>query len=263
VPETPQTSGADLARQALARARAVAKTAPATKPRGPKRTRRAHGTGRDPQALGGILGNLATDEGWNDNLGGGNILDRWTELCPSAYAQTTRPIAFDPETGLLTVKAVSHAVATHLRWMERQLIGYLNGQIGRSLVRKVQVGVGSDAVVSAAAVPESVPDRPADAPVKTRETASAGYRATLEAARAHRPERQPTDPYIAEALTRQEAALRANRQPEIEHAGAVWEIDRLTSNQPDPADTIRRAALARARHEKAGGDVPRRLFGAA
>lgn len=258
---TEQASGADLARQALARAREAAKTAPAAKPRGPKRTRRPHGTGRDPQALAGILGNLTTDEGWTDHLGGGNILDRWTELCPTTYAHTTRPVTFDPDTGQLTIKAASHAVATHLRWMERQLIGYINGQIGRPLIRKVHVGVGADTTAPAAPVVEEPPAP--EAPVKTRETASAGYRAALEAAQAHRPERQPTNPYVTEALARQEAALRANRQPETEHRDGVWEIDRLAAGQADPCEAIRRAALARARQERTGGETPRRLFGAA
>lgn len=259
--ETPQTSGADLARQALARARAAAKTAPATKPRGPKRTRRPHGTGRDPQALAGILGNLATDEGWNDNLGGGNILDRWTDLCPTAYTHTTRPVAFDADTGQLTVKATSHTVAAHLRLMERQLVGYINQQIGRPLVRRVRVGISGDTTAPAA---PAVEERPApETPVKTRETAHPGYRDALEAALTHRPDRAPTDPYVVEALARQEAALRAGRQSEDEHRDAVWEIDRLTTAQPDPAEATRRAAIARARQQKASGDVPRRLFGAA
>ncbi len=256
----PSTSGADLARQALARARAAAKTAPASKPRGPKRTRRPAGAGRDPQALAGILGNLATDEGWNDNLGGGNILDRWTDLCPTAYAHTTRPVAFDADTGQLTVKAASHTVAAHLRLMERQLVGYINQQIGRPLVRRVRVGISGDTTPAALAVEEQPV---VEAPVKTRETAHPGYRATLEAALAHRPDRAPSDSYVVEALARQEAALRASRQPEDEHRDAIWEIDRLTTAQPDPAEATRRAAIARARQQKAGGDVPRRLFGAA
>jgi predicted nucleic acid-binding Zn ribbon protein len=253
-------SGADLARQALARARAAAKTAPATKPRGPKRTRRPAGGGRDPQALGGILGNLATDEGWNDNLGGGSVLDRWTELCPTAYADTTRPVAFDADTGQLTVKAASHAVAAHLRLMERQLVAYINQQIGRPLVRRVRVAVGGDTAAQVQAGPHSVPEQPVEAPVKTRETAHPGYRATLEAAQTHRPDRQPTNPYVVEAIARQEAALRAGRQPEDEHRDAIWEYDRLTATQADPAEAIRRAAIARARQERAGVTLPRRAF---
>jgi predicted nucleic acid-binding Zn ribbon protein len=256
--DLPSAAGADLARQALARARASAKTAPAPKTRGPKRTRRSHGGGRDPQALAGILGALTADEGWKDNLGGGSILDRWTELCPTAYTDTTRPTGFDPDTGTLSVKAVSHTVASHLRLMERQLIGYINGKLGRPLVRRVRVSVGGDTTVPAADTPAVPVQREAVAPVRTRETASPGYRATLAAALDHRPEQRHTDPYLAAALERQEAALRANRQPE-----PAEDLDQLPARQVDRSEAVRRAALARKRQEQVGGDTPRRLFGAA
>lgn len=255
--------GADLARQALARARAAAKTAPAAKTRTPRRTRRPAGGGRDPQGLGSILGALTADEGWADNLGGGNILDRWAELCPSAYAQTTKPTGFDTETGTLSVKAVSHTVAAHLRLMERQLVSYINQQMGRPLVRRVRVGIGGDSTPGTPEASAAAAAREPEAPVKTRDMACDGYRAALEAALTHRPDHQPTNPYVREAIERQEAALRANRQHETEHREAYWEMDRLATAQADRDEAVRRAAIARARHDRAGGEVPRRLFGAA
>lgn len=261
MPDTPATSGADLARQALARARAAAKTAPTTKPRGLKRSRRAPGAGRDPQPLAGILGTLATDEGWTDNLGGGRILDRWPTLCPTTYAQTTRPTGYDPDTGTLAVQAVSHTVASGLRMMEPQLVVHLNRQLGRTVVRRLRVGVAGGPTPE---LMEQAPQPRPEAPVKTRETAHPGYRAALEATLTHRPDRQPADPYMAEALARQEAALRANRLPDTEHTEAAWEYDRLTTARDDEAEQVRRAAIARARHERANtGSTPSRLFGAA
>ena len=261
--ETPQASGADLARMALAAARKAAKTASAPGPRKTRRTRPARGEGRDPQGLASILGRLTAEQGWDTGLDGGNLLDQWPTIAPTELATTVQPVAYDHDRGVLELRPSSPAYATQVRLFQQQLAKHLNTALGRPAVRAIRVLAPSATATAADTAPEPEPAKPVEAPVKTRETASAGYRATLEAALTHRPERQPTDPYIAEALTRQEHALRTNRQPETEHADAVWEIDRLTSNQPDPADTIRRAAIARARHEKAGGDVPRRLFGAA
>ena len=154
------------------------------------------------------------------------------------------------------------AYATQVRLFQHQLAKHLNTALGRPAVRTIRVLAPRGGTPAADTTPEPEPAKPSDAPVKTRETASPGYRATLEAVFAHRPDRQPTHPYVGEAAARQEAAMRAHRQPEGEHRDGVWEVDRLTTGQPDPADAIRRAALARARHERGGG-VPRRLFGAA
>jgi predicted nucleic acid-binding Zn ribbon protein len=257
---TPQPStaaGVDLARQALARARAAAKTTHTpTKTRGPKRARRQPGTGRDPQPLAGVLGHLTADEGWTDHLHGGSILDRWTQLCPSVYATTTQPVGYDPATGTLTIRAHSHTVAAHLRLMGRQLATYINDQLGKPVVRQIRVGVGSDTAQPTTAV-AAAPIREPEQLVKTRETASAGYRAALEALHTHRTEPQPADPYLAEAVARQEAALRAHREPETEHRDAVWELDRATA-EPDRSEMVRRAALARKRAEQTGTAAPRR-----
>ncbi|MGP3737997.1 DciA family protein (plasmid) [Streptomyces sp. GDS52] len=260
---TPPTSGADLARQALAAARKAATTRPTQDPRKPRRTRPARGTGRDPQGLGTILGKLTAEQGWEDGLGGGNLLDQWPTIAPTELASTVQPIAYDPDRGILELRPSSPAYATQVRLFQHQLAKHLNTQLGRPAVRSIRVLAPSATATAATTGPEPEQPKPSDAPVKTRETASAGYRATLEAVFAHRPDRQPTDPRIAEALARQETALRAHRQDEGEHRDGEWETDRLTTGQDGPADTIRRAALARARHERAGGEVPRRLFGAA
>lgn len=259
---TEQASGADLARQALAAARKAATTRPTQDPRKTRRTRPARGEGRDPQGLGAVLGKLTAEQGWEDGLGGGNLIDRWPAIAPTELASTVQPVAYDPERGILELRPSSPAYATQVRLFQQQLAKHLNTALGRPAVRSIRV-LAPSGTAAADIGPEPEPATPVDAPVKTRETASPGYRATLAAALAHRPERQPTNPYVAEALARQETALRAHRQDEDEHRDGVWETDRLTEAQPDPADAIRRAALARARHERASGDVPRRLFGAA
>jgi predicted nucleic acid-binding Zn ribbon protein len=256
-------SGADLARQALAAARAAAKTNPAPGPKKPRRSvRPTRGTAGDPQGLGSVLARLTAEQGWDDGLGGGNLIDQWASIAPTELATTVQPVAYDPERGVLELRPSSPAYATQLRLFQQHLAKHLNERLGRPAVRAIRV-LAPGATTVAEAIPE--PEQPAAAkePVKTRETASPGYRATLETALAHRPERQPTNPYVTEALARQEAALRANRQPESEHRDAYWEMDRLAAAEIDRSEAVRRAAIARARQERAGGDVPRRLFGAA
>lgn len=259
----PQTSGADLARMALAAARANAKTAPTQPAKKVRRTRPARGEGRDPQGLATILGKLTTEQGWDTALDGGNLIDQWPTIAPTQLATTVRPVAYDPDRGILEVQPSSPAYATQVRLFQQQLAKHLNTQLGRPAVRTIRVRTPSH--IPAAATPSPEPETPTvpAGPVKTRETAHPGYRATLALALEHRREHGDTNPYIAEARARQEAALLASRLPEIEHRDAVWETDRL-EDRVDPAEQIRRAALARARQQKASsGDVPRRLFGAA
>ncbi|WP_371099856.1 DciA family protein [Streptomyces sp. PU_AKi4] len=259
-----QPSGIDLARAALAAARADAKTRP-TQPQRKTRTttsRRTRTYG-DPMGLGAAITAMMTERDWRPPETGGSILDQWASIAPE-LADKVAAVRFEHDTGTLHLRPVSPAYATQLRMFRPQILRRIHDKTGDQSVRDLRIlppgaASGSD---SEPAVEETTTPAPEE-PVKTRETAHPGYRAALEAALTHRPERQPTDPYVVEALARQEAALRASRQPEDEHRDAVWEIDRLTTNQPDPAEAVRRAAIARARQQKAGGDVPHRLFGAA
>ncbi|MGW7630528.1 DciA family protein [Streptomyces griseoincarnatus] len=260
--DTPQLAGADLARMALENARRAAKTAPTagpTRPR-PKRTRR--GDGRDPVTLASAITALGADIPLHDGLAGGNILDQWPQLCPQ-YADRVQPIHFDEVHGRLDLRPGSHAYAAQLKLLGGQLAKQINDKLGRAVVRSIRVlPVGR--IDSPPAVTDDTPAAAApDAPVKTRETAHPGYQAARALALEHRRGHADTNSYIAEARARQEAALLANRLPETEHRDGVWETDRLLEDRVDPAEQIRRAALARARQQKASGDVPQRLFGAA
>jgi hypothetical protein len=263
VPDTPQLSGKDLARQALAAYKATAGTAPAAAPAKSRRKRTLrHGDGRDPVSLATAIAHLGADVPLETGIAGGSVIDQWPTLCPQ-YADTVQPVSYDPDRSRLDLRPANYAVASGLRLLGGQLAKQINDKMGRPVVRTIRVlPVGNLTSATAAATADAQQAEPTG-PVKTRETASPGYRATLEAALAHRPERQPTNPYVAEAQERQEAALRANRQPEDEHRDAAWELDRLITSEVDRSEAVRRAAIARARQERAGGDVPRRLFGAA
>lgn len=253
---SPHASGADLARQALARARTAAKTRPTPSPKPRRSSRPAHGN-RDPQGLGSVLERLTAEQGWDTGLDGGSVIDQWPTLCPQ-YVGLVQPVHYDAATGRLELRPSSHTYAAQLRLLGGQLAKQINDKMGRVVVRTIRVLPVGATSTTASTTPAPTRRPEPEAPVKTRETASPGYRAALAAALAHRPEPQPSNPYLAEAIARQDAALRANREPESAHRDAVWELDRIQS-RPDRGEQVRRAALARARQERAG-TTPRRVF---
>ncbi|MFG2359456.1 DciA family protein [Streptomyces sp. NPDC048521] len=252
--KTPQLSGKDLARQALAAYKATARTAPTNTPAKPRRkpsTRR--GDGRDPISLAAAITGLGADLPLEAGVAGGTLLDQWPELCPHLVGRV-EPTGYDEQTGRLDLRPGTHAYAAQLRLLGGQLAKQINDKLGRSTVRSIRVlPVGN--VTASTSEPATPQTSEPQGPVKTRETASPGYRATLQAALTHRRPHQPTDPYTLEAMARQEAAARANRIPE-----PAADLDQITPREVDRSDAVRRAALARKRQEQAGLTEPRRAF---
>lgn len=261
MPDQPKGSGADLARQALAAARATAKNSPAPAPRKTRSTRRRseRGGGRDPITFGNLLGKVSAEQGWPAALDGGSVLARWPELCPQ-FATTVQPVRYDPDRGVLELRPSTHTIASGLRLLGGQLARQINDKLGRPVVHTVRVlpvGASTTPEVPASTGPAAAPA----GPVRTRETASPGYRAALNAALTHKPDRQPTNPYVVEAIQRQEAALRARRQPESEHREAFWaQQDAAAGPAPGSVEESLARARAYARQERAGGQMPRRAF---
>ncbi|MFD9443453.1 DciA family protein [Streptomyces sp. NPDC060001] len=262
--DTPQLSGSDLARQALANARKAARANPTPGParrRTPTLTR--HRSGRDPITLATAITNLGADLTLTEGIAGGTVIDQWPSLCPQ-YADTVQPISYDEHTGRLDLRPASHAYAAQLRLLGGQLAKQINDKMGRTVVRTIRVLPVGNLTARTPAADE--PETAAPGPVKTRETASPGYRTALETALTHRPDREPTNPYVLQAIARQEKALRAGRPPETEHTEAVWEQDRLEQEERRRAEAVRKAAIARARSEGPkgpSGQIPARIFGAA
>ena len=261
--DTPQLSGRDLARQALAQYKATARIAPATGSAKPRRKRVARpGDGRDPVTLGAALKGLGADVPLEAGLAGGSVIDQWATLCPQ-YEHTVQPVTYDPDRGRLDLRPSSDAYAAQLRLLGGQLAKQINDKLGRTVVRTIRVlpvGPVQPRNTTAAADPTETPRN--EAPVKTRDTASPGYRHTLEAALTHRPDRTPTNPYVLEAIARQEAALRAKRQPEVEHREAVW-AQQDAEEKAGPAPGSVEESLARARayaRQTRAGRTPRRAF---
>ncbi len=262
--DTPQLSGRDLARQALAQYKATARTTPATGPAKPRRKRVTRpGDGRDPISLGAAITGLGADVALEAGLAGGSVIDQWATLCPQ-YEHTVQPVTYDPDRGRLDLRPSSDAYAAQLRLLGGQLAKQINDKLGRTVVRSIRV------LPVGAIQPRDTPAGPADpaaapgpeAPVKTRDTASPGYQATLQAALTHRPDRAPTNPYVVEAIARQEAALRAKRQPEADHREAHW-AQQDAEEKAGPAPGSVEESLARARayaRQTRAGRAPRRAF---
>jgi predicted nucleic acid-binding Zn ribbon protein len=145
----PELRGSDLARAALAAARASAKTSksggPTAKRRGTmggtsRRRRRwsgARADERDPQTLGRLAARLAADRGWAGRLAGGNVFGRWAKIVGEDVAEHATPVSL--ENGVLTVQAESTAWATQLRLLQRQLLAKIAAGVGDGVVARLKV----------------------------------------------------------------------------------------------------------------------------
>lgn len=258
----PATSGIDMARAALAAARAAAKNRPAE----PKRkTRRSASSSvrraGDPIGLGTAIGRMMTERGWEPLEDGGSIIDQWPTIAPE-LADKVAAVRYEHDAGTLHLRPASPAYATQLRLYQAQILAKVQQSPSGGTVRALKIlpaGTNAPAPADTPAAPEPAPEA---APARTRETASAGYREALALARDNRPAAPAANPYIEEARQRQIAALRAHRQPESEHREAVWAEADAAAAGPAPGSVEESLARARAcaRKEAAGGTAPRRAF---
>jgi len=145
VPLTP----AQLAREALARAKAAARArgdAPAggTAPRAGARGAAAGQAGRprrprrdDPQPLTTAIHGLLGDQGWQTAAAVGSVFGRWPQIVGADLAAHTRPDRFTD--GELLVIADSTAWATQVRLLAATLVRRLNTELGDGTVTRVKV----------------------------------------------------------------------------------------------------------------------------
>ncbi len=131
-------AGADLARQALARARAEAKDRGAV-PRGAPRARRR---GRlrsrnEPQMFGDAVRTWLIEHGWQEQVAVGGVFGRWADIVGDFNAEHLRPESYSE--GELVVVADSPTMAAHARAMVRDLIRRLNEELGDGTVVAIKV----------------------------------------------------------------------------------------------------------------------------
>ncbi len=139
--------GADLAREALAQARARSATkrklAGRTGTAGRRSTvgsrRRWSGPGadfRDPKPLGATMKTWLKDAAVGADLDKANIMGRWPQIVGPDIAAHCEPINFVD--GELTLRAESTAWATQIRMMSPQIMTKIAASMGPNVVRKVR-----------------------------------------------------------------------------------------------------------------------------
>ncbi|GLZ12548.1 UPF0232 protein [Actinomadura sp. NBRC 104425] len=143
-PMPPAKSGIELARQALAQAKADARKRGSVpgqgggrrKPQRPVRLREP-GRGGDPKAFGAAIRELLAYRGWEQRAAVGGVFGNWPGIVGPELAEHTRPERF--EDGELTVVADSTTWATQLRLLSATLVRRLNEELGHGTVRRVKV----------------------------------------------------------------------------------------------------------------------------
>lgn len=143
-PAAPAKSGIELAREALAQAKADALKRGTLPGQGgrrkgaakPVRTRDP-GRGGDPKAFGAAIRELLATRGWEQRAAVGGVFGNWAGIVGPELAEHTRPERF--EDGELTVAADSTTWATQLRLLSSTLVRRLNEELGHGTVRRVKV----------------------------------------------------------------------------------------------------------------------------
>ena len=141
--DTPQLSGPDLVRQALAQAKAASKargTAPRRTGSRPARPR-IDGDSLEPMRVGQAIQRLVAEKGWEDTTTRADVLANWHKVVGPEIADHCRPVSL--EDGELVLVAESTAWATQLRLLTKTLLkrvqDYAGPAAGPSLATKVVV----------------------------------------------------------------------------------------------------------------------------
>lgn len=152
-------NGIDVARAALARARAHARAAGrSTVRKDTTHTARTwrisvnpdeevrSGPGsdaRDPQLLGSAIDSLVDQRGWHDEVSVGAVLGRWSEIVGSDVAEHVRVESFIPATAdegaQLVLQADSTAWATQMKLLLPALRRRLDEELGSGVISQVRI----------------------------------------------------------------------------------------------------------------------------
>jgi predicted nucleic acid-binding Zn ribbon protein len=137
----PAKSGIELAREALAQAKADARERGALPGQGRKKRRkpggRESGRGGDPTAFGPAIRELMAARGWQERAAVGGVFGRWPQIVGPELAEHTKPETF--EDGILVIAADSASWATQVRLLAANLVKRLNEDLGHGTVQRVKV----------------------------------------------------------------------------------------------------------------------------
>ncbi|MFB7211077.1 DciA family protein [Streptomyces sp. NPDC056255] len=256
---TDTTSGVDLARVALRAARAAAKAQPQPKRRtGASTPRRSRGVGRDPLPFGQAISKMVAERGWELAAAGGSILEQWPTIAP-ALAGKVAAVHYDDETRTLHLRPATPAYRTQLALHQREIIAKVNKAVGSDTVRQLEIllpaALTADHGPAALSTSTTVlAPAAAEAPVKTRADASAGYHQVLTAHRAAWAPERKTDPKVLAAARRQ---VRDQAREPVEQFGdgrqALADLEaRTAAARSRSSDASRARALQRLAAERAG-----------
>jgi predicted nucleic acid-binding Zn ribbon protein len=150
-PADGEPKGVDLARAALAAARARARELEQTRERRGAAGRRAgaqkrsgsRSDDRDPQALQSTIGRLMAEHGWETPVAVGGVVHNWAEVVGERIAEHCTPVGFAE--GVLTIQADSPAWAVEMRHLAHALTERLNASLpagpqGRAVKRIAVLG---------------------------------------------------------------------------------------------------------------------------
>lgn len=129
----------ELARAALARAKASSRATPSKQP--PSRRRVQYGDDRDPQTVDKVMQGWLRDHGYESQVGSGSLIARWPEIVGDQMADHVTPEAVrESEDGReLLLRADSTAWATQVRLLLPQIHGRIATLLGSGVVDRIKV----------------------------------------------------------------------------------------------------------------------------
>lgn len=140
--DEPTRTGADLAREALARVKTGRPAVAQPRRRVSPRRRDGEWSGptpddRDPQAVASTIRDLVDGRGWERTTRVAKVLACWDEIVGDAVASHCRPEAVND--GELVLAAESTSWATQLRLLAPTLLAKVEEQLGPGVVTAIRV----------------------------------------------------------------------------------------------------------------------------
>lgn len=93
--------------------------------------------GRDPRAIGEVIGRLSKTRGWGTQVAVGSVLGRWDQIVGAENAAHCKPESF--EDTVLVVRCDSTSWATQLRLLSHELLKRFDAELGPGIVTVIKV----------------------------------------------------------------------------------------------------------------------------
>lgn len=133
------TETSEIAKAALARAKASSRSAP--RPARGRARSAQYGDDRDPQGVDAVLHAWLRDHGYEEQVGSGSLIARWPEIVGDQLADHVTPDSVrETETGReLLLRADSTSWATQVRLLIPQIHGRISTLLGAGVVDRIKV----------------------------------------------------------------------------------------------------------------------------